>query len=93
MFYTSPAGRPVHSNTNSISLGNIQPSCSYCTKTIHSDIPPKNSITEWSRPGQHEVNETVMGRLILYDSTTDVDHKIVTGAQGNWDSWADGDMR
>ena len=33
---TSPPGRPVHSDTNSTSLGSIQPCCNYCTNTIHS---------------------------------------------------------
>ena len=31
-------GRPVHSNTNLISLGSIQPHCNYCMKTICSHI-------------------------------------------------------
>ena len=38
-----PSGRPVHSDTNSTSLGSIQPLCNYCTKTklfthISSDV-------------------------------------------------------
>ena len=36
--YMSPPGRPVHSNTNSTSLGSIQPCCSYCIKTVRSHI-------------------------------------------------------
>ena len=36
--YTSPPGRPVHSNTNSTSLGSIQPCCNYCAETTHSFI-------------------------------------------------------
>ena len=31
--YTSPPGRPVHSNAISTSLGRIQPRCNYCAKT------------------------------------------------------------
>ena len=33
--YTSPPGRPVHSNAISTSLGSIQPRCNYCTKGGH----------------------------------------------------------
>ena len=36
--YTSPPGRHVHSNAISTSLGSIQPRCSYCAKTVRSDI-------------------------------------------------------
>ena len=33
-----PVGRPVHSDTNSASLGRIQPRCNHCADTIHSHI-------------------------------------------------------
>ena len=36
--YSSVPGRPVPLNTDSTSLGSIQPCCNYCTKTIHSFI-------------------------------------------------------
>ena len=34
--YNSPPGRSIHSDTNSASLGRIQPCCNYYKKTIHS---------------------------------------------------------
>ena len=34
--YTSIPGRHVHFDTNSTSLGSIQPCCNYCANTIHS---------------------------------------------------------
>ena len=36
--YTSPPGRPVHSSTNSTSLGSILAMQQLCAKTIHSQF-------------------------------------------------------
>ena len=37
VLYTSPPGSPVHSDTNSTTLGSIQPCFNYCAKAIHSE--------------------------------------------------------
>ena len=37
-FCTAPPSRPVHSNTISTYLRNIQPCCNYCAKNIRSNI-------------------------------------------------------
>ena len=36
--YTSPYDRPVHSDTNSASLGSIQPCKNYCTKSTEFQV-------------------------------------------------------
>ena len=49
--HTSSPGRPVHSGTNSTSLGSIQPCCSYCSycmKNINSYPPPPLPLARYS---------------------------------------------
>ena len=43
-FASSAGGRPVHSDTNSISFGRIQPCCNYYAKTLYSYISAPNFI-------------------------------------------------
>ena len=52
--YTLPPGRPIHSGTNSTSLGRILARQQLCAKTIHSNI----STTVYSRILTHTVERT-----------------------------------
>ena len=43
--YTSPPGRPVHSNVNAASLGSIQRRHNYCDKTVFT-FPPGAQLND-----------------------------------------------
>ena len=56
-FTLYPPGRPMHSDSNSTSLGSIQPRCNYCMNSAIFQPIARNSFNQLSKLGHHWENE------------------------------------